>query len=337
MRGIKPSLVLASVAAVGLSLWAAAQIEPSGSRMALAADRFLTSLSPSQASKAVYPYDDKERFDWHFIPRARKGLPIKDLSPEQRALAFGLVQSGLGGSGFLKATTIMSLEQVLRELEKGRSGPVRDPELYYLTIFGKPLDSGKWGWRIEGHHLSLNFALEDGKIVSATPAFFGSNPGEVRQGPRQGVRTLAEREDRALRLIQALDETQRKKAIFAEKAPGEIRAANTLQPPSDAAVGIAFAELNDDQRAKLKAIVESYAADMPLEVAKAWLDDIVRAGTDSVRFAWAGPADRTQGHAYRVQGPTFLIEFNNTQNNANHIHSVWRNMLGDFGVPLAAR
>jgi len=209
--------------------------------------------------------------------------------------------------------------------------------LYYLTIFGKPLDSVKWGWRVEGHHLSLNFALENGKIMAATPAFFGSNPAKVLQGPRQGLHTLAERDDRALRLIQALDESQRKKAIFAEKAPADIRGANTLQPPTDPAVGITFAELNDDQKAKLQAIIESYAADMPLEVAKAWLDEIVRAGTDSVRFAWAGPADRSQGHDYRVQGPTFLIEFNNTQNNANHVHSVWRNMLGDFGVPVATR
>ena len=198
MRAIKPSLVLASVAVVGLSLWAAAQIEPSGSRMAVSADRLLASLSPAQAAKAVYPYDAKERFDWHFIPRGRKGVPFKELSPEQRALAFGLIQSGLSGAGFLKASTIMSLEQILKELENGR-GPVRDPELYYLTIFGKPLDSGKWGWRIEGHHLSLNFALEDGKIVSATPAFFGSNPGKVVQGPRQGLQTLADRDERALR------------------------------------------------------------------------------------------------------------------------------------------
>ena len=258
------------------------------------------------------------------------------MSPEQRPLAFGLIQSGLAGTGFLKATTVMSLEQILHDLEKG-SGPVRDPELYYLTIFGKPLDKGKWGWRIEGHHLSLNFALENGKIVAATPAFFGSNPAEVRQGPRQGLRTLADREDRALRLVQSLDESQRKKAVFAEKAPADIRGANTPEPPSEPAVGVTFAELNDDQRAKLQAIVETYAADMPIEVAKAWLDEIIKAGTDTVRFAWAGPADRGQGHAYRIQGPTFLIEFNNTQNNANHVHSVWRNMLGDFGVPLAAR
>jgi hypothetical protein len=333
MRGIKPSLVLASVTVVGLALWAGAQVEPSGSRMAIAADRFLKSLSAAQSAKATYAFDAGERLDWHFIPRARKGLAIKELGPEQRALAFGLIQSGLGGSGFMRATTVMSLEQVLRDLEQGR-GPVRDPELYFLTIFGTPQDRGKWGWRVEGHHLSLNFALEHGKIVAATPAFFGANQAEIRQGPRQGLRTLAEREDRALRLMQALDESQRKAATFAEKAPPEIRAANTPQPPAEAAVGVAYSELNGDQRAMLRALLESYADDMPLEVARAWLDEIARAGTDAVRFAWAGPADRSQGHAYRVQGPTFLIEFNNTQNGANHIHSVWRNMLGDFGIPI---
>jgi hypothetical protein len=333
---IKLSLLVASVALVGLALWAGAYFEQTGSRMAQSASRFLASLSRAQADKATIAYESLERLNWHFIPRGRKGLPIKELSPEQRALAFALIQSGLAGSGFLKATTIMSLEQILKELEKG-TGPVRDPELYYVSIFGEPSDRGKWAWRVEGHHLSLNFALEDGKIIAATPVFFGSNPAEVRTGPRQGLRTLADREDRALRLLQALNESQRKAAIFAEKAPSEIRAANTPQPPTDESVGIAYADLNEDQKAMLRSLVETYGEDMPAEVAKAWFDEIGRAGNEFVRFAWAGPADRTQPHAYRVQGPTFLIEFNNTQNGANHIHSVWRNMLGDFGIPIAAR
>ncbi len=337
MRGIKASLVLASMVVVGLALWAGAYIDQTGSRMAVAADRLLASLSGDQAAKARYEFNAPERLDWHFIPRPRKGLPIKELKPEQRALAFGLIESGLAGSGFLKATSIMSLEAVLRELEQGRNGPTRDPELYFLTIFGTPGDRGKWGWRVEGHHLSLNFVLEDGKIVAATPAFFGANPAEVRQGPRQGLRTLADREDRALRLLQALDENQRKSALFSAEAPGDIRAANTAQPPTDSAVGVAYAELNRDQQGMLRALVESYAEDMPEEVSRAWLGEVARAGFDAIRFAWAGAADRSRGHAYRVQGPTFLIEFNNTQNGANHIHSVWRNMLGDFGMPLASR
>jgi len=333
MRGIKASLVLASIAVVGLAVWAGAFVDQTGSRMAVSADRFLASLTSDQVAKARYEFSSEERLDWHFIPRPRKGLPIKELKPEQRALAFGLIESGLAGSGFLKATSIMSLEAVLRELEQGR-GPTRDPELYYLTIFGTPSDRGKWGWRVEGHHLSLNFALEDGRIIAATPAFFGSNPAEVRQGPRQGLRTLADREDRALRLLQALDENQHKSATFAAEAPGEIRAAHTLQPPTDAPVGIAYSGMNREQQGMLRALIESYAQDMPDEISRAWLGEVARAGFDTIRFAWAGPADRSRGHAYRVQGPTFLIEFNNTQNGANHIHSVWRNMLGDFGIAL---
>jgi hypothetical protein len=330
---MKPSVMLAALGVVSLALWAGAYIDSTGSQMASAATRLLAALEQDQVAKATYAFDAPERLDWHFIPRPRKGLPVKEMTSAQRALAFGLIQSGLAGTGYLKATTIMSLEQILKELEQGK-GPVRDPELYFVTIFGKPSDRGRWGWRVEGHHLSLNFTLEDGKVVSATPAFFGSNPAEVRQGPRQGLRALADVEDRALRLVQALDEKQAKEAVLSDTAPKDIRAANTPQPPADTAQGVAYADLNDDQREMLRALVEAYAQDMPADVARAWLEEIKQAGPANVRFAWFGPADRLEPHAYRVQGPTFLIEFNNTQNGANHIHSVWRNMLGDFGIPF---
>jgi len=200
MQRVKPSVVLAAAAVVGIALYASAYVEQTGSRMAVAAKRFLDSLPREKSEKAVYNFDVPERLNWHFIPRDRLGLPIKEMTSEQRALAFGLISTGLGGGGNLKATTIMSLERVLLELEQGK-GPVRDPERYFVTIFGTPSDRGKWGWRVEGHHLSLNFVLEDGKIIAATPSFFGSNPAEVRQGPRQGLRTLADREDTALRLV----------------------------------------------------------------------------------------------------------------------------------------
>jgi len=333
---VKSSLALAALAIVGLAAWAGAFFDQSGDRMATAASRFLKALDKEQLDAATFPFDSPERLNWHFIPRERKGIPIKTMTPAQRALAFGMIHTGVGASGYLKATTIMSLEAVLKDLEKG-SGPVRDPERYFVSVFGKPSSRGKWGWRIEGHHLSLNFTLEDGKIVSATPAFFGANPAEVRQGTREGLRTLADVEDRALRLVQALTPEQTKTAVIADKAPGDIRAANTPQPPTDEAVGISFQELNESQRGLLKALVESYTEDMPPDVANAWITEIKDSGPEKVKFAWFGPADRSQGHAYRVQGPTFLIEFNNTQNNANHIHSVWRNMLGDFGVPLKGK
>jgi Protein of unknown function (DUF3500) len=336
MRSLKPSLILAATGVIGVALWARGFVDVTGNHMAESASRFLTALDDSQKAQATFGFDDPERLNWHFIPRPRKGLPIKAMTPAQRALAFGLLQTGLGGSGFLKATTIMSLEAILKDLEEGR-GPVRDPELYFVSIFGNPGPSGKWGWRVEGHHLSLNFTIENGSIVSASPAFFGSNPGEVRQGPRQGLRTLADLEDRALRLLQALDSDQKKIAVTADKAPTDIRAANTPQPPTAESEGIAFSQLNNDQKPMLKALVEAYATDMTPEVAVAWLEEVKKAGPESIRFAWTGVADRNGPHAYKVQGPTFLIEFNNTQNNANHIHAVWRNMLGDFAVPMAKK
>ncbi|MHC5539530.1 DUF3500 domain-containing protein, partial [Singulisphaera rosea] len=190
MRVMKPSLLLAAIGVVGLALWANAYVDQTANRMSTAANRLLAALDKSQTAKLSFEFGSPERLNWHFIPRPRKGLPIKEMTPAQQSLAFGLLHTGLGASGYLKATTIMSLEQILLDLEKG-SGPVRDPELYFFTIFGTPGETGRWGWRIEGHHLSLNFTLDGGKIVSATPAFFGANPAEVRQGPRQGLRTLA--------------------------------------------------------------------------------------------------------------------------------------------------
>jgi hypothetical protein len=339
MRGIKPSLALASMGVIGLAVWASSAVDQTAGEMSRAADRFVAALDAQQKAQALFAFDSPERLNWHFIPRARKGLPIKDMTSAQRALAFGLLQAGLGAEGRLKATTIMSLEAVLKEQEKGR-GPVRDPELYFFSIFGTPSDDARWGWRVEGHHLSLNFVLDGGKIVSATPAFFGANPAEVREGPRNGLRTLADHEDRALRLLQALDESQKKAAIVSDEAPRDIKSGSlkgvdtglSAKAPGDAPTGIANSDLRDDQKQMLRALIEAYAADMPPDVGRAWISEIRGAGPDSIRFAWMGPADRSQGHAYTVQGPTFLIEFNNTQNGANHIHSLWRSVLHDFAL-----
>ncbi len=326
-------LLAISTALVGGVVWISAWAQTPGSRMAVAADRFLDALDDAQKQKATFKFDDAERLNWHFIPRERKGLSVKEMTPAQRSLAFGLVASGLGASGFQKVTTIMSLEQILRDQEKG-SGPVRDPELYFVSIFGDPNGQGRWGWRFEGHHLSMNVTVEDGKIVSATPIFFGANPAEVRQGPRQGLRTLGDLEDAALRVVQALTPDQSKKAIVEAKAASDVRSANAPQAPSDAAVGVKYGELDENQQKMLQNLVLSFAREMPADVAQAWQEEIVGAGVEEVHFAWMGPADRTQPHAFRVQGPTFLIEFNNTQNTANHIHTFWRSMLGDFGNPV---
>ena len=336
MRNLKPSLLLASACVVGLAVWAKGFVDQTGSHMAEAATRLLQSLDSAQRAEVSFGFDDPERLNWHFIPRPRKGLPLKAMTPAQQALTFGLLQSGLGGSGYLKATTIMSLEAILKEMEQGK-GPVRDPELYFVTIFGTPSNTGKWGWRVEGHHLSLNFTLENGELVSASPVFFGSNPAEVRQGPRKGLRTLAEIEDRAIRFLQSLDDAQKKVAVLSDTAPGEIRDPGTPQPPTAKGDGIAYGSLNDDQKALLRALVESYAGDLTPEVAAAWLAEIRKAGPENIQFSWTGAPDRNGPHAYKIQGPTFLVEFNNTQTGGNHVHSVWRNMMGDFAIPIAKK
>src|SRR5439155_21284765 len=218
-------LLLSQLAVLSARAHSAADAQVVIEEMTAAANNLLATLSAEQAAKATYALNDNERFNWHFIPRERKGLPLKEMAPEQKHLAHALLSTALSHQGYLKASTIMSLEQVLRELEQGK-GPTRDPELYFLTIFGKPNAKDTWGWRLEGHHLSLNFMLVEGKEISVTPSFLGSNPGEVREGPRKGLRVLAAEEDLARRLVSSLTDEQKKAAIYTNTAPREIITGN---------------------------------------------------------------------------------------------------------------
>ncbi|MBI4661344.1 MAG: DUF3500 domain-containing protein [Verrucomicrobia bacterium] len=298
--------------------------------MAGAANNFLASLSSEQRAKAIFEVNSDERFNWHFIPRARKGLPWKEMTPEQRPLAHALLGSALSQRGYMKAATIMSLEQILKELEQGK-GPTRDPELYFLSLFGKPDTKEVWGWRVEGHHLALNFTLVPGKPISVTPSFFGSNPAEVRNGPRKGLRTLAHEEDVARQLVLTLTDEQKKVAIYTNVAPRDIitatdRKARLLQPE-----GLAMNKMTKAQCEILWDLLQEYVRRNRAELADKDLERIQQAGLDKVYFAWAGPTERGKGHYYRIQGPTFLVEYDNTQNDANHIHAVWRDLQNDFG------
>jgi hypothetical protein len=304
--------------------------------MAGAATNLWASLTLDQKYKIGFDFKDPLRYDWHFIPRPRKGLPLKELSGEQKALAHALLASGLSQSGYIKAETIISLEQILASIEQGK-GPVRDPELYYFNIFGNPgsADSKEpWGWRVEGHHLALNFTIVGDKGVVGGPTFMGTNPAEVRVGPRQGLRVLGEEEELARKLVKSLDEGQRKKGIVQEEAPKDIlslaaRKAKPLEP-----AGILMPDLNSEQKELLNSIVVLYAERLRPELAGNDLGKILKAGVDRIGFAWAGGLERGMPHYYRIQGPTFLIEYDNTQNNANHVHSVWRDFENDFGDDL---
>jgi hypothetical protein len=299
--------------------------------MAVAAQDFLSSLEPEQQKKATYAFEDEERFNWHFVPLERRGLSIREMRPDQRVLAYGLLSTGLSHSGYLKATQIMSLERVLWELEN--HAPKRDPEYYLVWIFGKPDAKGTWGWRFEGHHLSLNFTIVDGQLIAETPAFFAANPGEVKEGPRKGLRVLAAEEDLARELVKSLDDAQKGKAVIAAAAPEDILTKDLPKVDPFKPEGIAFGELNDAQKQQLWKLVDAYLSKHH-PVLAAEERKRVEAETGEIRFAWSGGFEFGQGHYYRVQGKTFVLEYCNVQNGAMHPHVSWRNFGEDFGRDL---
>lgn len=312
------------------------------------AAKLVNSLEDGQKGKAVFGFDDKERTNWWFVPLQkdkkplRKGLRFEQMTGEQKETAKALIRAGTSASGFVKASTIMSLEAVLNELEKqsGRTENVRDPGWYFVTIFGTPSKSNKWGWRIEGHHLSLNFVVDRGKIVASTPAFFGANPALIKnqtgKGPKLDYRTLPEAEDLAQQLFASLSDEQKKEAKQPKQLP-EIEQGKPAALPGPPK-GIAAAKMNENQRELLMKLVRAYADRMPAEVAQTELAEVKSAGIDKIHFAFAQDAGKSgKPYTYHIQGPTFLIEFLNVQsdsagNPANHIHSCWRDLKGDFGL-----
>jgi hypothetical protein len=330
LRSRRLSIVLVLGAAWFVSVRAA---DTPGTAMARAGSAFVAALSTEQRGVAVFPLGDKERLAWHFIPTEmfpRRGLTIKEMTEPQRALARDLLKTGLSERGYLTASSIMELENVLRVLEPGGQF-ARDPERYFVSVFGTPSAKGAWGWRVEGHHLSLHFSIVDGGVVASAPTFFGTNPAEVRTGPKQGQRILASQEDAARALLNELTAAQRSSAIINAVAPTDILTMNRLPIAPLEPAGVRAAELTASQRDGLVRLIESYTSLMAPEIGAERLSRVRKAGIEQVAFAWAGEAERGRKHYYRVQGPTFLIEFDNTQNDGNHVHSVWRDFNGDFG------
>jgi hypothetical protein len=308
----------------------------SATAMAKAADGFLNALTPEQRAKAAFAFNSDDRLRWHFIPNEmfpRKGLMIKDMTEAQRRLAHDLLRTGLSSRGYNKVTTIISLEDVLKVIEGGGKF-ARNKDEYLLSIFGTPAAKGAWGWRIEGHHVSVRFTINDGSVasqVASSPMFLGSNPAEVREGERKGLRVLGEEEDTGRALVLSLSADQLRSTVINATAPGDILTMNKndIAPLPDE--GILYSDLQPSQQALLRQVIEAYASVMEADVAAERMKVATGAGLDKLRFAWAGSTEKGQKHYYRIQGPTFLIEFDNTQNDGNHVHSVWRDFNGDFG------
>jgi hypothetical protein len=324
-----PLAVLVLAAAASLATPAPARADATGDLMADAAIRFLAALDDAQRAQATFAFDSPERVNWHWIPRERKGLPIKAMRPEQSALVFGLMSTGLSSRGMVTATTVMSMEEILRVDENG-TGPVRDPELYFVSVFGTPGASGNWAWRVEGHHLALNFTLRDGRVVSATPFMFGANPATVKKAPRQGLRNLAELEAPIYELAALLDDAQKKAATVSDQVPDVNNGPNPAEVELPSPRGLSSDRMTDEQKALLTRFVRAYHANFAWPIREA-MNARASDGEPTVHLAWFGPIDPSRPFAFQVQGPDLLIDFNNKQNAANHIHTFYRSKAGDFG------
>lgn len=294
---------------------------------------FVQSLDDSQQHKALFKFENMNRYEWHYVPATdafRYGVAVKDLNEKQKTLLYDLMKIYLSDHGYQRTKEIMSFEYILKELEPNNPG--RIPENYYAAVYGNPADT-VWGWKFSGHHVALNFTIVNGQLAFA-PFFFGANPGEVKQGPKKGMRILKSEEDLGFELVNSMNEEQKKQAIFQTDAFAEIITRNAKQVKPLDAVGILAKEMVHDQKVLLNKLIVVYLSNMPDSVAKKRMAKIVKEDMDDIRFGWAGATESGKPQYYRIQGKTFLIEFDNTQNNANHIHTVWRDFNGDFGEDL---
>jgi len=301
-------------------------------KMRESVERLIAALPENARAQAMRPFEDRDRLEWHYTPRSRNGISLKDLDPREREQVHGLLRTALSASGYRKVVNIIELEIVLREIET--FGWMRDPERYHLTVYGKPDRAARWGWRFEGHHLSLNFTLAGEKLAVDTPSFFGANPATVAKGARKGLRALGEEHDAGWALLESLGERQRREALFEARTYGDIVTANRDKVEPLEGAGIAAANLDERQRELLWKLIETYARSFEPGLAQARLARAREGGIEAIRFGWAGSTARGRPHYYRVQGARFLIEYDASQNDGNHIHTVWRDFTGDFGRDL---
>jgi hypothetical protein len=308
------------------------------SEMRQAAIKFLDSLSADQKRQVTFNYVDGERVFWYYPPMNRHGLLLREMDESQRTLAYALMASGLSPEANQQARAIIDHELVLGPLEVEQNAVTypRDPLLYAWSIFGDPSNNEQpWGWRVEGHHVSLHYSIWGDRVLSSTPFFFGANPARVPKGPKEGLRILGTRQDLALELMESMDSGQRSKAIIYREAPADILTFNASQASLPEEAGIPASQLSGTQKEVLTALVAEYFTRVRADLAQERLDRILHdGGIDNIHVAWGGPVDRSKPHYYRLHGGSFVVEYDNRQNGANHIHSVWRDVKNDFAYDV---
>lgn len=298
------------------------------------ANDFINSLNGFQKKKAVFPFDEMNRYEWHYLPAtmvARSGIAVKDLDKNQKQILDTLMRTYLSEEGYQRTKDIMGYEYLLREMEP--NNPSRIPENYFVSIYGNPGNDSIWAWKFSGHHISLNFTIVNNQLAFS-PFFFGVYPAVVKEGSKKGTQLIKAEEDLGFLLVNSLTEEQKQKAIFQLKAFSDVVTTNAVKVEALKPAGILAGEMTHTQKTVLNKLIVAYLLAMPKSIAKIRMDKITAEDLNAVSFGWAGATEPRKPHYYRVQGKTFLIEFDNTQNNANHIHTVWRGFNGDFGEDL---
>ena len=300
-----------------------------------ASNSFINLLDSAQKAQTLYPFGANERFNFHFFPKDdRKGISFNEMNDAQKQAAKNLIKTCLSESATKKVNAIMQLDNVLKAAEHRKPDDhFRDPGKYFLTIFGIPANNTMWGWRLEGHHVSFNFSMKDKKLVSGTPGFLGANPAVVREGPQKGTEVLKEETDKGFALLHTLTKEQLAKATVDTLAPNEIITFISRKAMIDNPKGILYSEMTTKQQEQFLELIDLYVHRYTKLFADEMLKEIQQAGLNKLRFAWAGYTEPEINKAcyYRIQGPTIIIEYDNSQNNANHIHSVVRDLKNDFG------
>lgn len=302
------------------------------------AEVFLASLSDTARARAMLRFDDTARTTWHYVPLLRPGVSRRLFGHSTHAAAEALMRTALGSDGIATAYAIMRHERLLGELESANGRPDalsrRDSSLYYWAVFGTPARGTPWGWRVEGHHLSINVTHAGTEGAAVAPVFMGVSPARVPSGPQAGLRLLAREEDEARGLWALLDPLQQRKARLRDSTFRDIVTQNVPRVAPFAPVGLSASEMSLSQRAQLRHLLEVYTRRLSPAFATKQLARIDGAGFGALHFGWAGSDKPGEAHYYRVHGPTVLVEYDNTQSQANHIHTVWRDLENDFGGDL---